>query len=151
LAARIVVIALGVIGVAVALGAVLLWPSGGKVDIPLPFQSAEGGSVTTERGTVTSNTLADCGSPAAGAVITARPAPGIPGAGTCVQAVIAIESGPNAGAGTMLEFSRGPGQPNLLPGQTIRVFRQMDPQGATVYRTLDMAVRGWWAVGVVSC
>ena len=42
LAARIVVAALTVIGLAVVVGAVLLWPSGSKVDIPLPFQNAEG-------------------------------------------------------------------------------------------------------------
>lgn len=149
LAARLVVIALSVIGLAVVVGAVLLWPSGGKVDIPLPFQSAEGGSVTTERGQVTSSTLADCGSPSAGAVLTAGPAPGLPGAGTCIQALVAIETGPNAGAGTMLEFSRGPGQPNLLAGQTIRVFRQVDPQGATSYGFYDYE-RTWPLIGLAA-
>lgn len=149
LAARLVVIALSVIGLAVVVGAVLLWPSGSKADIPLPFQSAEGGSVTTERGQVTSSSLADCGSPSAGAVLTAGPAPGLPGAGTCVQALIAIESGPNAGAGTMLEFSRGPGQPNLLAGQTVRVFRQVDPQGATTYGFYDYE-RTWPLIGLAA-
>lgn len=149
LAARLVVIALSVIGLAVVVGAVLLWPSGGKVDIPLPFQSAEGGSVTTERGQVTSSTLVDCGSPSAGAVLTAGPAPGLPGAGTCIQALVAIETGPNAGAGTMLEFSRGPGQPNLLAGQTIRVFRQVDPQGATSYGFYDYE-RTWPLIGLAA-
>ena len=149
LAARLVVIALSVIGLAVVVGAVLLWPSGGKADIPLPFQSAEGGSVTTERGQVTSTTLADCGSPSAGAVLTAGPAPGLPGAGTCIQALLAIETGPNAGAGTMLEFSRGPGQPNLLAGQTIRVFRQVDPQGATSYGFYDYE-RTWPLIGLAA-
>jgi uncharacterized membrane protein len=149
LAARLVVIALSVIGLAVVVGAVLLWPSGGKVDIPLPFQSAEGGSVTTERGQVTSSTLADCGSPSAGAVLTAGPAPGLPGAGTCIQALVAIQTGPNAGAGTMLEFSRGPGQPNLLAGQTIRVFRQVDPQGATSYGFYDYE-RTWPLIGLAA-
>jgi uncharacterized membrane protein len=144
-----VVIALSVIGLAVVVGAVLLWPSGGKVDIPLPFQSAEGGSVTTERGQVTSSTLADCGSPSAGAVLTAGPAPGLPGAGTCIQALVAIQTGPNAGAGTMLEFSRGPGQPNLLAGQTIRVFRQVDPQGATSYGFYDYE-RTWPLIGLAA-
>ena len=149
LAARLVVIALSMIGLAVVVGAVLLWPSGSKADIPLPFQSTEGGSVTTERGQVTSSSLADCGSPSAGAVLTAGPAPGLPGAGTCVQALIAIESGPNAGAGTLLEFSRGPGQPNLLAGQTIRVFRQVDPQGATTYGFYDYE-RTWPLIGLAA-
>lgn len=137
LAGRLVVVALSIIGLAVVVGAVLLWPSGDKAEIPLPFQNAEGGSVTTERGQVTSSTLADCGSTSAGDVLTAGPAAGLPGSGTCVQTMVAIDTGPNAGASTMLEFSRGPGQPNLLAGQTVRIFRQVDPQGATSYGFYD--------------
>jgi uncharacterized membrane protein len=137
LAARIVVIALGVIGLATVIAAVLLWPSGAKADIPLPFQNGAGGAVTTEAGHVTSSGLADCGSPSAGQVLTASPAPGISGSGTCVQTVVAIDSGPNQGASTMLEFSPGPGQPNLLAGDTIRIFRQVDQQGATSYAFYD--------------
>ena len=60
-AARVVVAALAVIGLAVVIGAVLLWPSGTKADIPLPFQNTQGGSVTTERGQVASTALADAG------------------------------------------------------------------------------------------
>lgn len=47
LAAKIVVGLLVAIGVAVMIGAALLWPSGEKADIPLPFQNAAGGAVTT--------------------------------------------------------------------------------------------------------
>ena len=54
LAARIVVVALAVIGLAVVVGAALLWPSGSKADIPLPFQNTAGGAVTTEGGHVVS-------------------------------------------------------------------------------------------------
>ena len=136
-AARVVVAALAVIGLAVVIGAVLLWPSGTKADIPLPFQNTQGGSVTTERGQVASTALADCGSPSAGKVLTADPAPGVAGSGTCVQAMVTIATGPNTGAGTMLEFSRGPGQPNLAPGESVRVFRQLDSQGATSYGFYD--------------
>ena len=50
LAAKIVVGLLVAIGVAVVAGAALLWPSQEKVDIPLPFQNAAGGAVTTEAG-----------------------------------------------------------------------------------------------------
>lgn len=141
-AARVVVAALAVIGLAMIVGAVLLWPSGNKVDVPLPFQNAQGGAVTTERGHVQSTTLADCGSPSAGRVLTARPAPGAAGSGTCLQSLVALDSGPHAGAGTLLEFSRGPGQPNLLAGESIRVFRQVDAQGATSYGFYDYE-RGW--------
>lgn len=136
-AARVVVAALAVIGLAVVIGAVLLWPSGTKADVPLPFQNTQGGSVTTERGQVASTALADCGSPSAGKVLTADPAQGVAGSGTCVQAMVTIATGPNTGASTMLEFSRGPGQPNLAPGESVRVFRQLDPQGATSYGFYD--------------
>lgn len=137
LAARIVVVTLAVIALAVVVGAVLLWPSGSKVDIPLPFQNGAGGAVTTEGGHVVSSSLADCGSPSAGQVITAAPAPGVAGSGTCVQTVVAIDSGPNRGASTMLEFSPGPGQPHLLAGDSIRIFRQVDQQGSTSYGFYD--------------
>ncbi len=142
LAARIVVAALTVIGLAVVVGEVLLWPSGSKVDIPLPFQNAEGGSVSTEGGHVVSTRLGDCGSPSTGQVLTAEPAPGITGSGACVQAVIAIDTGPNTGATTVLEFSQGPGQPNLLAGEDIRIFRQVDQQGTTSYGFYDYE-RAW--------
>ncbi|WP_167107219.1 YibE/F family protein [Mycobacterium sp. DL592] len=137
LAARIVAIALAVIGLAVVIGAVLLWPSNAKVDIPLPFQNAAGGAVTTEGGRVVSTSLADCGSPSAGQVLTTTPAAGLPGSGSCVQNIVSIDTGPNRGATTMLEFSPGPGQPNLLAGDNIRIFRQVDQQGATSYGFYD--------------
>ncbi len=137
LAARIVVSALAVIGIAVIIGAVLLWPSGAKADIPLPYQNAVGGSVSTEGGHVVSSTLGDCASPSAGQVLTAPPAAGIAGSGSCVQSIVAIDSGPNTGATTLLEFSRGPGQPNLLAGEHVRIFRQVDQQGATSYGFYD--------------
>ncbi len=137
LAARIVVVALAVIALAVIVGGVLLWPTGSKVDIPLPFQNSAGGAVTTEGGHVLSTTLADCSSPSAGQVLTTAPAPGIPGSGQCVQTVVAIDSGPNRNATTMLEFTPGPGQPNLLAGDSIRISRQVDQQGATSYAFYD--------------
>lgn len=137
LAARIVVAALALIGLATVVGAVLLWPAGAKVEIPLPFQNAEGGAVTTEGGHVVSSALGDCGSPSARQVLTAPPAAGVAGSGTCIQSVVAIDTGPNTGASTLLEFSPGPGQPNLLAGEHVRIFRQVDQQGATTYGFFD--------------
>jgi len=137
LAARIVIATLAIIGLAVVVGAVLFWPSGAKADIPLPFRNAQGGSVTTEGGHVLSSTLADCGSPSVGQVLTAQPATGVAGSGTCIQSLVAIDTGPNTGAGTLLEFSPGPGQPNLLAGERIRIFRQVDQQGSTSYGFYD--------------
>ena len=79
--AKIVVGLLVAIGVAVIAGAVLLWPSRQHVDIPMPYQNASGGAVSTERGHVLSSGLGDCGSPSASQVLTTGPAPAQPGAG----------------------------------------------------------------------
>ncbi|MGB0970835.1 MAG: YibE/F family protein [Mycobacterium sp.] len=138
LAAKVVVGLLTACGLATLLGAVLLWPSGQRADIPLPFQNAAGGAVTTEAGHVLSSEAGACGSSVAGAVLTADPP--AQGEGTsrqCVQTMVAIDSGPNRGASTLLEFSRGPGQPNLTVGDDIRITRQVDDAGTTTYAFYD--------------
>ena len=147
LPARIVVGLLAVIGIAVMAGAVWLWPSRQHVDIPMPFQNATGGAVSTQRGHVLSSGLGDCGSPSANQVLTTAPQPGIPGSGRCVRTLVAIDSGPNAGADTLLEFSPGPGQPQFAPGNHVRLVRQVDDQGATSYAFYDFE-RGWALVGL---
>ncbi len=147
LPARIVVGLLAAIGVAVIAGAVWLWPSRQHVDIPMPFQNASGGAVSTQSGHVVSSGLGDCGTPSAGQVLTTAPQPGNPGSGRCVETLVAIDSGPNAGASTVLEFSPGPGQPQFAAGDHIRVTRQVDPQGATSYSFYDFE-RGWPLVGL---
>jgi len=149
LAARIVVGLLIAIGVAVLAGAVLLWPAQQKVNIPLPFQNAAGGAVTTEAGQVLSSTLADCGSPSTGQVLTSAPTSGMPGSGRCVFNQIAIDSGPNRGATTQLEFTPGPGQPNLAAGEHIRIIRQIDEQGVTSYAFYDYE-RTWPLIALAS-
>jgi uncharacterized membrane protein len=136
-AARIVVGLLVAIGVAVLAGAVWLWPDGQKVDIPLPYQNAAGGAVTTEAGKVRSTTAATCGSPSVGQVLTSSPRPAEDGGGECVQVLVAIESGPNTGADTLLEFSGAPGQPTLAVGDDIRIVRQVDAAGTTTYDFYD--------------
>jgi uncharacterized membrane protein len=147
LPAKIVVGLLAAIGVAVLAGAVWLWPSRQHVDIPMPYQSAAGGAVTTQRGHVLSSELGDCGSPSASQVLTNDPRPATPGAGKCVLALVAIDSGPNAGAHTLLEFSPGPSQPQLAAGDHIRVIRAVDAQGATTYAFYDFE-RGWALVAL---
>jgi uncharacterized membrane protein len=137
LAARIVVGLLIAIGVSVLAGAAWLWPSHQKVDIPLPFQNAAGGAVTTEAGHVVSSRAATCGSPSVGQVLTGAPAQAQAGGGQCVQTLVAIDSGPNAGAGTLLEFSGGPGQPSLAVGDHVRISRQVDEAGTTTYSFYD--------------
>lgn len=141
-AAKIVVGLLIAIGVAVIAGMALLWPSQQSVAIPLPFQNAQGGAVTTESGHVMSSSAAACGSASAGEVLTAPPVTAQPGAGQCVQDLVAIDSGPNKGANTLLEFSKGPGQPTLAVGDDVRVSRQVDQNGMTSYAFFDFE-RTW--------
>ncbi|MDT5018970.1 MAG: hypothetical protein QOD39_5130 [Mycobacterium sp.] len=137
MAAKVVVGALIVIGVAVLAGAVWLWPSHQKADIPVPFQNAAAGAVTTEAGHVLSSTSATCGGQDVGAVLTAPPVPAQDDGAHCVHILIAIDSGPNRGANTLLESSGGPGQPNLAVGDHIRLSRQVDPTGTTTYSFFD--------------
>ena len=147
LPARIIVGLLAAIGVAVIAGAVWLWPSRQHVDIPMPFQNASGGAVSTQSGHVVSSGLGDCGSPSASQVLTTAPQPGTAGSGQCVETLVAIDSGPNAGANTLLEFSPGPGQPQFAAGDHIRVSRQVDDKGVTGYAFYDFE-RGWPLVGL---
>lgn len=147
LPAKVVVGLLVAIGVAVLAGAIALWPSRQHVDIPMPFQNAAGGAVSTQAGHVLSSGTGDCGSPSAGQVLTTAPQPAPPGAGRCVLTQVAIDSGPNAGASTLLESSPGPGQPKFAVGDHIRLVRQVDDQGATSYAFYDFE-RGWSLVAL---
>ncbi|ORV59447.1 YibE/F family protein [Mycobacterium europaeum] len=147
LPARIVVGLLVAIGLAVLAGAVVLWPSREHVDIPLPFQNAAGGAVSTQAGHVLSSGIGDCGSPSVGQVLTTAPQPAPPGAGRCVLTQVAVDSGPNAGAATLLESSPGPGQPKFVVGDHVRLVRQVDDQGATSYAFYDFE-RGWSLVAL---
>lgn len=147
LPAKVVVGLLVAIGVAVLGGAVLLWPSRQHVDIPMPFQNAAGGAVSTQAGHVLSSGTGNCGSPSASQVLTTAPQPAPPGAGRCVLTQVAIDSGPNAGANTLLESSPGPGQPKFAVGDHIRLVRQVDDQGATSYAFYDFE-RGWSLVAL---
>ena len=69
--------------------------------------------------------------------MTADPEQAPDGGAQCVQTLVAIDSGPNKGANTVLEFSGGPGQPNLAVGDHIRISRQVDAAGATSYAFYD--------------
>ena len=149
LAARVVVGLLGVIGIAVVVGTVALWPNEQKVDIPLPFQNAAGAAVSTEAGHVLSSRMATCGSPSAGAVLTAPPAPAPPVGAQCALALIGIDSGPNSGANTLLELRPGPGQPHLAAGDHVRLSRQVDQGGATSYAFYDFE-RTWALIGLAA-
>jgi uncharacterized membrane protein len=147
LPAKIVVGLLIAIGVAVVIGAIVLWPSRQHVDIPMPYQNANGGAVTTQAGHVLSSALGNCGSPSASQVLTTEPKPGSPENGRCVQTLVSIDSGPNAGANTLLESSPGPGQPKFAAGDRIRLSCQVDDRGTTSYAFYDFE-RGWALVGL---
>ena len=149
MAAKIVVGLLIAIGVAVLAGAVWLWPSKQKVDIPLPFQNAAGGAVTTESGHVLSSRGATCGSPSAFGVLTAEPVQAAGPGAQCTQSLVAIDSGPNKGANTLLEFSGGPGQPHLAVGDHVRLSRQVDAAGKTTYVFYDFE-RTWPLVALAA-
>ncbi|MGW5151015.1 YibE/F family protein [Rhodococcus koreensis] len=138
-AAKVVVGLLVAIGVAVLIGAVALWPGKPSVDVEQPFQSAQGGAVVTESGTVTMQNIGDCGSPSAGRVFTGAPLPAPAGAYECQRSIVDIESGPNTGTQTLLEIIPGPGQPDLRVGENIRLSRQTDVNGTTEYSFEDYA------------
>jgi len=127
------------IATAVAVGAVILWPNKQQVEIPLPFQNAGGGAVTTEAGTVVAQDIAPCGSPSAGRAFSGDPVPPAATAGgmDCRRSLVAIESGPNAGTRTLLEIFPSPGQPTLTLGAHVRLVRQTDSSGTPMYSFND--------------
>ena len=138
-AKKIVVGLLVVIGLAVIIGAIVLWPSKQHIDIPLPFQTAGGGAVQTEAGTVTMQDIGACGSASVGQVFTGTPQPPSNDAYQCQRSLVSIESGPNKGTKTLLEIAPGPGQPDLRVGENIRLVRQTDASGTTLYSFNDYA------------
>jgi uncharacterized membrane protein len=149
IAARVVVGLLTVFGAAVIAGAVIMWPSQQKVDIPVPFQNSAGGAVSTVAGQVLSSSLGDCGNPSAGEILTIPPVTAATGGARCSEVVIGIESGPNSGAATLLEFGQGPGQPMLAAGEKVRIIRQVNQQGATSYAFFDYE-RTWPLVWIAA-
>ncbi|MFH5207431.1 YibE/F family protein [Antrihabitans sp. NCIMB 15449] len=137
-------------GIAVVLGAVVLWPSKQNVDIPLPFQTAGGTAFETEAGTVTEQKIGPCGSASMGQVFADDPAPAADSPLKCQLTVVSIDSGPNSGTNTLLEvqgdpnrmdaFVLGPGQPDLSVGDKIRLVRSIDPlSGSVMYGFNDFA------------
>ena len=70
-------------------------------------------------------------------MLTTAPTAAPAGGGSCVQSVVAIDSGPNKGANTLLEFGGGPGQPHLAVGDDIRISRAVDANGTTSYAFYD--------------
>lgn len=138
-AARVVVGLLIAIGVLVLAATVWLWPSAQSVDIPLPMQSAGGGAVSTEAGTVVMQDIGACGSPSIGRVFTDAPQAPRNAAYECQRSIVTIDSGPHEGKRTLLEIAEGPGQPKLSAGDHLRIVRQSDPSGQPMYSFDDYA------------
>ncbi|TSE00501.1 YibE/F family protein [Skermania sp. ID1734] len=138
-AARVVVGILVAIGILTLIALAILWPSKQHVDIPLPMQTTGGGAVQSEAGTVTAHDTGPCGSPSAGQVLTKNPQLPPNNSYQCERSIVAIESGPDKGTSTLLEIAPGPGQPELKKGDHIRLVRQTDPSGTTLYSFNDYA------------
>jgi uncharacterized membrane protein len=98
-------------GAAVA-GLVLLWPPSHHYPVPQQFQAAGGGAVTFVRGEVT--------------VVAATPCRGDPRQ-SCRNISVRLDSGPDAGTTTTLQFGAGPGAPPLQVGDRVRLARTTDP------------------------
>ena len=150
LAAKIVVGILVAIGVVVVAGARWLWPSQQKVDIPLPFQNAAGGAVTTEAGNVLSTGKADCGGSDVGAVITRNATPA-QGQGRAVRPHvrrhrIRAERRRQDGAG--VQRRTRPADTRAV-GDNIRISRQVDQTGTTTYAFYDYE-RTWPLVALAA-
>lgn len=142
---------LAAVAIVVLAGVVILWPGKQHVDVPLPFQNAGGGAVTTEAGTIVAQDISACGSPSAGRAFSGDPAPPPTSSGgiDCRRSLVTIESGPNAGTRTLLEIVPGPGQPQLNLGEHIRLVRQTDSSGTPFYAFNDYS-RGFPLVLVVA-
>ena len=136
-AAKVVVGLLFAIAVAVIGGAIALWPSQQSIDIPLPFQTSGGGAVSTEAGTITSQSIGPCGSPDAGRAFTGDPTPAVNDSYECQRSIVDITTGEDAGKRTVLEIAPGPGQPTLSAGEDIRLVVQTDPAGGVRYSFND--------------
>ncbi|MFT3663328.1 MAG: YibE/F family protein [Gordonia sp. (in: high G+C Gram-positive bacteria)] len=167
---------LALTAIAMAAGAVLVWPShSGDRPLPTRFQSADGGPITTVDATVVSQTRADCAT--AGDGTLSAEFPQIPSTGgTCISSIARIDSGPDAGRYTVLAVPTNAsltdddrpggtgstadldpdepvaGQPTLRVDQRIRLAEVVAPDGRQRYSFHDYR-RGtgllWWALAFV--
>lgn len=133
IAARLVLGILAVVGIAAIVGVVLLWPSDRTVEVPAPFQSAAGGVVATEYGTVVSQDIGPCGSSSNGRVFSGAPTPPTVSGFECNRSIVSIDTGVNEGTRTLLEVTPGPGTPDLRVGEEIRLVRGTDDSGTAIY------------------
>jgi len=131
--------------VAVAVGAVVLWPPHLHVRVPAALQ-AQGGPVQTVAGEVTGVVTAPCGGQGdtVGQPVPPATAAAVPtvGAYTCDRVAVLLRSGPERGQATVLEISPGPGQPVLAVGEGLRMARaasSVPGPGSVTYYYADVA------------
>ena len=161
-AKRFVVVTLTIAGIAVIVGMVLLWPSGGSHPIPPQFRGADGGAITTVSGKVVGQSRGPCLNQLVG---TAQDSPDFGTTptpnGPCIENTVKLESGSDSGKYTLLEIptnraqaGSGPdsvapdpstldepqaGQPSLSPGDAIRLSTVPGPDGAPRYTFFDFS------------
>lgn len=153
---------LAVIGVAVAAGAVVLWPgNSGDHPIPMQYRSADGGSIRTVDGEVISQQRADCLNPLTGTTQddTTFQITGVAPDGPCILSVVALKSGDDEGRYTLLEVPTNraqsgsepggitpprdaldqpqAGQPTLATGDPVRLSIAPGPDGTSRYTFFD--------------
>ncbi|WP_448852887.1 YibE/F family protein [Corynebacterium sp. 335C] len=83
-------------------------------------------SARTVAGTVVEETRGACGSPSAGHVFTGAPEEpptiaGAPAPQQCDRAIVRIDEGADAGSKTLIETAGVPGDPDLHPGEEVRL------------------------------
>ncbi len=160
LARYIVIGALSLIGLTVAAGAIVLWPSYSDHPIPTQFRAADGGSITTVDAEIFEQQRANCLNPLSGTVQdTADIALENAGAGPCIQNIVKLTSGQYKGRFTLLEVPTNraqsgkspdsmavdkrtlddpqPGQPTLHVGDKIKVAATPAPDGGVRYGFFD--------------
>ncbi|GAA1881386.1 YibE/F family protein [Williamsia serinedens] len=162
MAARIVVGVLVVCAIAVAVGAVVLWPGERPHSVPLQFQTAApDGKLVTQTGTVIAQARSECLNRAAGTVFGGDAPVTAEADGPCIESTVRITSGKDADANTLIEVPTNraqsgeqpgvtrsrppadqldkpqPGQPDLKVGDHIRLVLSPSGQGTSAYSFYD--------------
>ncbi len=165
---------------AVIAGLIMLWPGDRDHDVPVIFQSSGGGSVQIETGQVVAQATADCLNPQSGKVFSGDPQVLTVKDGQCIQNTVALSSGPNEGANTLLEVPTNrvqagvqqdagsdeltpeqlakpqAGQPDLSIGDEIKLSRSAGWTVPTPTRTSTtngrrLSLSGHWCSSRPSC
>ncbi|MBT0567439.1 YibE/F family protein [Williamsia sp. CHRR-6] len=117
-ASRIVVGLIAACAIAVAISAVVLWPSHRQHEVPVQFQSAApGGRIDFVTGEVVAQSRAACLNKQAGMVLAEAAAVAPTADGPCIDSTVRITSGKDKDAYTLLEVATNRAQSGTAPGQ----------------------------------